>query len=114
MLVHTFADPRFDEHAARGRLHEEAVERLVERVVGIDLGLDEALPHNFGNRPEDSPRVRSERAGLYERDSYAAAKVSAPVDRLEAQRFGPPFVVTLRVESKSFEYSDAVGDDWPW
>ena len=68
VLVHALADAGLDQHAPGGRLDQQAVERLVERVVGVDLGLDEALPHDRGTGPNDRAGVGREHAGLDQRD----------------------------------------------
>ena len=59
------------------RLDQQAVERLGEGVVGVDLGLYQALPHQLGHRPEDRARIAGEGARLDQRYGHPATKVGA-------------------------------------
>ncbi len=79
VVVHPFADTGLDEHPTRGRLHQQAVERLRQRVVGVDLVGHQALPHQPRDRSQDGAGIAGEDAGLDECDGRAAAEVIAPV-----------------------------------
>jgi hypothetical protein len=82
LVVDAFADARLDQDAAGRRLDQEAVERLEQAVLGIDLVGNQAVPKDPRHRPEQGAGVRPERAGLDERDPRAPAEVRQPVDRL--------------------------------
>ena len=82
LLVEPLADAGLDEDATGGRLDQQAVERLEEAVLVVDLVGDPAVPQQPGHRPEQRPGVRAERAGLDERNARAAAEVARPVDRV--------------------------------
>ena len=69
MLVHPLADAGLDEDAPARGLDEQAVERLGERVVRVQLVGDEALPHAARHGPEERARIAREDAGLDERDA---------------------------------------------
>ena len=82
LVVDPVADPRLDQHATRARLDQQAVERLEQPALVVDLVLDEAAPQDPRHRPEQRPGVGAERAGLDERDPNAATEVARPVDRV--------------------------------
>ena len=64
------------------RLDQQAVERLEEAALVVDLVGDEAAPQDPRHRPEQRPGVGAERARLDQRDADAAAQVARPVDRV--------------------------------
>ena len=57
VVVHALADAGLDQDAPGGRLDEQAVERLGQRGVRVELVGDEPLPHRPRHRPEDRARV---------------------------------------------------------
>ena len=118
LVIDPLADPRLDEDASCRRLDQEAVERLEQPVLVIDLLLDEAIPEQPWDRPEQCARVGSERARLDERSADATAEVARPVDRLVQRRrsaSGAFFAgFAERPFSKSRWNAEAVGSDWPW
>ena len=59
---------------------KQAIERLEEAVLVVDLVGDPAVPQQPGHGPEQRPGVGAERAGLDERDARAATEVAGPVD----------------------------------
>ena len=81
VVVHALADARLHQHAPRRRLHQQAVERLREGRVGVDLVDHQALPEGARHGPEDGARVALEDTRLDERHVHPAAQVDAPVDR---------------------------------
>ena len=84
------ADPGLDEDAAGGRLDEEAVQRLEQAVLVVDLVGDEAVPEDPRDRPEQCPGVGPERARLDQRDAGPAAEIERPVDGVvDAHRVSP-------------------------
>ena len=100
VLVHALADARLDQHAPGRRLDQQAVERLVQRVVGVDLRLDEALPHDRGTGPKTAPASDVNVPAWIERDADPAPKVASASRRSGSarllaarpgQRLGPPF-----------------------
>ena len=103
LLVEPIADAGLDEDATRGRLDQQAVERLEEAVLVVDLVGDPAVPEQPGHRPEQRPGIGAEGAGLDERDARAASEVARPVDRVVQGCF-----------SKSRWKAEAVGSFWPW
>ncbi len=118
LLVDALADARLDEDPARRRLDEEAVQRLVQPVLGIDLVRCPTLPQDLRHWTEQGAGIGSERAGLDERDMDPAAEVASPVDRIVQPRgagsfdsFGSCGPCPL---AKSRWKADAVGSDWPW
>ena len=82
LVVHPLADPGLDEDTPGRRLDEQAVQRLQEAVLLVDLVGDEAVPENPRHGTEQHPGVGSERAGLDERDARSAPEVARPVDRV--------------------------------
>ena len=99
------ADAGLDQHAPGRRLDEQAVERLGERVVGVDLGLDQPLPHDPRHGTKAVPasevnvpawmsatRTPPPRSALQSTDSFS---------RLARSALGAA-LVTLRVASKSW------------
>src|SRR5439155_9304382 len=82
LLVDPLADPRLDEDPPGRRLDHQAVERLEEPVLGVDLVGDEAIPEEPRHGTEERARVRPERAGLDDRDMRSPAEIGAPVDRV--------------------------------
>ena len=117
------ADTRLDEHPAGRRLDDEAIQRLEEPVVVIDLVGDELVPQDPRDRPEER-RVGSERPGLDQRDTGPAPEIGRPARRHVSRRrgvSGEAFAgtsVCIRVALLSpgkFRWNaDAVGSDWPW
>ena len=84
-LVQPLADAGLDQDPTGWRLHEQAVERLGERVVGVQLVGHEPFPHDPRHGPEDGPGIGGEPSGLDERDAHAAAQVGLPVDACEVR-----------------------------
>ena len=80
LVAHPFPDPCLDEDASAGRLDEQAVERLEETVVLVDLAHYEAVPEDPRHRTEQGAGVAPERAGLDERDARPPAEVGRPVN----------------------------------
>ena len=98
------------------RLDQQAVERLEQPALVVDLVLDQAVPQHPRHRPEQRPGVGPERAGLDERDPDAAAEVASTSRPHRSSpsgyfRVGSP---VARPASKSRWKADAVGSDWPW
>ena len=60
LVVDPLTNPRLDEDPPGGRLDEEAVQRLEQAMIGIDLIGDEAVPQDPWHRPEQRARVRAE------------------------------------------------------
>ena len=81
LVIEPFADPGFDETAPGRRLDQQAVERLEDPALVVDLIADEPVPQDPGHRPEQRPGVGPERAGLDEGDPHAATEIARPVDR---------------------------------
>ena len=81
VLVHALADAGLDEDAPARRLDEQAVERLGERVVGVELVGDEALPHDPRHRAQERAGVAREGARLDERDAWMPPPSSARQSR---------------------------------
>ncbi len=79
-LIEPFADPSLHEDAAGRRLDQQAVERLEQPTVRIDLVRHELAPQDPRHRPEERARIRAERAGLDEGDPDSGAEVGRPVD----------------------------------
>ena len=80
--------PRLHEHAPRRRLHEQAVERLQQAVILVDLAGNEVVPHHARNDAEQCPGVRAERARLDQRDARSSAEFGRPVDCVVEGRHG--------------------------
>ena len=117
LVVDPLTDTGLDQHPARGRLDEQAVERLEEPVLVVDLVGHEPIPEQPRHRAEQGTRVGAERAGLDERGAYAAAQVARPVDRVVQPRLyfsGGAADFADRPFSKSRWNADAVGSDCPW
>jgi hypothetical protein len=112
LVVDPLADPGLDEDATRGGFDQEAVQRLEEPVLGIELRRDPALPEELGHGPEERPGVRTERARLDEGDADTAIEVAPPVDGVVQPR-GVGSLASLPF-AKSRWNADAVGSDWPW
>ena len=111
--IEPLPDPRLDQHAPRRRLDQQAVERLEDAPVGVQLSLGPRAPQDPGHRPEDRSGVGAERARLHEGDGRAAAEIGLPVDGVvDTRRQAPSRGV--RARSKSAWDADAVGSVWPW
>jgi hypothetical protein len=80
LLGDALADAGLDEDAARRRLDEEAVERLQQPVLVVDLVRYEAAPEDPRHWPEQCPGVGPERAGLDQGDAGPPAEIGSPVD----------------------------------
>ena len=89
-LVEPLADPRLHQDAAGRRLDQQAVERLEEAVLLVELVGDEPVPQHARRRPEDGAGVGAEGARLDERDARPAAEVGRPVDRVVEPHRGQP------------------------
>jgi hypothetical protein len=114
LVVEPVADAGLDEHSPGRRLDEEAVERLEESVLAVQLSGGPAVPEEARHRPEEGARVGPEGAGLDEGDRDPAAEVAAPVDGVVQSRLSVSGPVGTRVPVKSRWNADAVGSDWPW
>jgi hypothetical protein len=82
LVADPLADPGLDEDPAGRRLDEEAVQRLEEAMLLVDLVGDEAIPEDSRHGPEQRAGIRPKRAGLDQRNAGAAAQVGGPVDGL--------------------------------
>ena len=115
LVVEPLPDPRLDQHPARGRLDEQAVQPLEQPSAAVELALRPVAPQDPRHRPEDRAGVRPEGPGLHQRDPGPAAEVGAPVATAAQSRDPSSAAVrTLRPRSKSACDADAVGSDWPW
>ena len=84
-IVHPLADAGLDQDPPGRRLDEQAVERLGQRRIGVQLVGHERLPDDARHGPEGGAGVGREPAGLDERDAHAAAEVGLPVDAVEVR-----------------------------
>src|SRR5207247_6046262 len=80
LVVEPVADPGLDEDATSGRFDQEAIERLEQTVLSVDLVADPAVPQRPRHGPEQGSGIRPEGAGSDEGDGRPAAKVASPVD----------------------------------
>ena len=116
LVVEPLADPGLDQRRDPRRLDQQAVERLEQPPLVVDLVRDEAAPQDPRHGSEQVAGVRAERPRLDERDADVTAPAratsrphrSSPSDYL---RVGSP---VARPASKSRWNADAVGSDWPW
>jgi len=114
VVVEPVADAGLDEDATCRRLDQQAVEGLEEAVLAVELVACPAIPEQLRDRPEQRAGVRSERAGLDERDRNPAAQLAPPVDRVVQPRRSSSAALGIRGPAKSRWNADAVGSDWPW
>ena len=114
--VHPLADARLDQHAAGRRLDQQAVERLEQAPVLVELALGPRAP--TGSR---APGPKSVPASERNVPAWMSATV-VPPPRSARQwtasfsarhRLSPPSA-SFRPRSKSRWKADAVGSDWPW
>ena len=113
-VVQPLADPRLDQDAPGRRLDQQAVERLEEAPVLVQLALGQRPPQDPRHGPEDRAGVRAEGARLDQGDGRAAAEVRPPVDRVVDGHAVSPRPCRFRPRSKSAWKADAVGSDCPW
>ena len=97
LLGEPLADPGLDEHATRRRLDEQAVQRLEEPVLVVDLVGHEAVPEQPRHRPEQRAGIGAEGAGLDQRDARPAAEIG---DQSTASFIGIVRALTLSVVSR--------------
>ncbi len=95
------ADARLDEDAPGRRLDQEAVERLLEAVLGVDLVGRQPIPDDPRHGPEQRPGIRTERAGLDQPDARSAAEVERPVHRVVHHHRGPAAAARVSVRTWS-------------
>ena len=87
LVVEPIADPGLDEDAAGRRLDQEAVQRLEQAVLGVDLGAPPSGPRGAAARARTAPRRRSGTCPPGRGRPDAAAQVAPPVDGV-VQRTG--------------------------
>ena len=102
LVVEPLPDPRLDEHAPGGRLDHQAVERLEQAPVLVELALRPRAPQDPRHGPEDRAGVRAERA----RPARARPASRRRGRRSSRPRRGspwpsPPSAPPLRPRSKS-------------
>jgi hypothetical protein len=86
LLVQPLADSGLDKDAATRCLDQEAVERLQEPVLGVDLLAGPAIPEEPWDRTKEGSCIRPEGPGLDERNAEPATQIAPPIDRLVQRR----------------------------
>ena len=89
LFTDTIPDSRFHEHAAGRCLDQQAVERLRDAVIVVDLVDNEFAPHHSWDRSQQGACVGTELTRLDQRDADTAAKFGRPVDGVVQGRHRP-------------------------
>ena len=116
LLVEPLPDPRLDQHAPGRRLDQQAVERLEQPPVLVELALRPRRATGStarARRSRRSPCGRSRPARARPASRRRGRRSSRP-RRAVPWPSPPSRVVALRPRSKSAWKADAVGSDWPW